>query len=403
MMNKMKIKSCYMNYASHKHTFFNGTDFDVINPISVIANLVARNMICCVDSYNKLNKYSNLNIIHYRFLPKFNDVIDFDKSFEDITDKRINELIEKANNDNKNVCIFWSGGIDSQVILSGLLLNNFPFNRIVLLTNNHSINNENNMFYRKYIKDKICCVIGMQTVYDYLQNNNNYICVDGDYGGNLVTSVFNYKYNEYFYKDWKDVLKYIYIDKTNDDIFRYRNNLVLSSENLEFIVNEWNKLFEYIGIEVKTMGAFMHLAEYNLCSVSDSLEFMLMFNIKYKNYYEFYSCIDYHKWALLNYIKNYDKENIVMNPKICKLDYKNYIFKYDKDIDYLNNKSKELSMDNLFDNSNVEYKFINGNFLRVLYENDDIETYNIKSFNDKKMDKLLFINSVKRIICKDNE
>lgn len=90
--------------------------------------------------------YYNKNSI----MPAYNP--DFDKSFSQVTDERAKDIENKLSPTQK-ICVDWSGGVDSTVILAAVL-KNCNSEKIVVNLNQTSIF-ENPLFYYKFIDKKV--------------------------------------------------------------------------------------------------------------------------------------------------------------------------------------------------------------------------------------------------------
>jgi len=77
------------------------------------------------------------------------------ESFETCTDQRSYEILQLVNKNHKKLAVFWSGGIDSTVIVSAILKNWSVADQqnVVIFLNDYSLL-ENHIFFTRFIKDK---------------------------------------------------------------------------------------------------------------------------------------------------------------------------------------------------------------------------------------------------------
>lgn len=108
---------------------------------------------------------------------------DFTMNFSDVTDKRAYDIKNIIDKTGKTIIVFYSGGIDSTVVMTALLKNleQKYLDKIVLSMSGESII-ENPYFYMKFLHNKFKTVDSSSNMYsDLLQDKNN-ICISADLG-----------------------------------------------------------------------------------------------------------------------------------------------------------------------------------------------------------------------------
>ena len=101
--------------------------------------------------YSRFNRPSYMTNMFEKPMP----TVTATDTFEDLTNKRAVDLAKKYSNTDKNIFVYWSGGIDSTLIIAALYKNwdKNLLNRVtVILTADSIISNPN--FYNKFIKDR---------------------------------------------------------------------------------------------------------------------------------------------------------------------------------------------------------------------------------------------------------
>jgi hypothetical protein len=265
----------------------------------------------------------------------------FSKTYETICDERAVELLARAEKLDCSLYVFWSGGIDSTLVLVSLLKNATPEQRerlVVLMSEESIIENPN--FYRDHIHG----VLRRESshVFPYLLGTNNFF-VNGEhndqlfgaelcgqfmnhygeavihkrYARNLFVSFFTHKVGDANLAVW-------YVDlleglaerapiglSTNHDIIWWFN-----------FVAHWQSVF---------MRTLLYTAERNKDLISK--EYIT------SRYAPFYSTDDFQLWSM----NNLDKK-IKDTWKTYKWPAKDIIYDYTKDAEYRDNKTKQGSL-----------------------------------------------------------
>lgn len=109
------------------------------------------------------------------------------KTFSEICSERAKQLIEKIDDNNQKIYVFYSGGIDSTLVLVSLLkvVNEEQKKRIVVLMSEESVK-ENPVFFERHINNKLCVenisifpdLIGVDDVFVSGENSEDLFCIN---------------------------------------------------------------------------------------------------------------------------------------------------------------------------------------------------------------------------------
>jgi len=221
------------------------------------------------------------------------------ENFETVTDKRSVDILETVNKKNKKLAIFWSGGIDSSVMISSILKNwsTHDQKNVVVFLNDYSLV-ENPIFFHKVIKKKL-----KYQLFNNLKSFpklNNYIVTDGELADKLWIPQMAINYS-YIYGDnsaqnlWSN-------EKDNFIDFLTTNYLKDSAtkiiERIEYNIQSLNfeklSLKDILGwINFNFFWQQIYLSRYQLLTDPSPESFK-----EYKeNYIPWYCSNDYQKWA----------------------------------------------------------------------------------------------------------
>jgi len=293
--------------------------------------------------FNRNNFFYKVSTIPtYSFLPNLHNkrVLDF----SDITDARALELERKSNNVD-NVYLFWSGGIDSTVILAAILKNwkNENLEKLVVVLNQYSIDENKNM-YENYIHAKLKTESTDKFFNGELNFSDENIYVDGNVGDTvsyLMLEHFDSKYPGYYNKPWKK-----HINILIEHFSEY--------ETIEHGRDTYKKIVRSLSenkFEVETIYDFLWWMTFNW------LHDKLLYNILWQytpcfnrntdikkfleeNMFQWFNSNDYQDWMVSSISTSLRiGDNITTN----KLAYKKYIFDFDKNLEYFKYKQKEYS------------------------------------------------------------
>lgn len=258
--------------------------------------------------------------------------------FETLTDSKSLELKEKLEKFER-VYVFWSGGIDSTLILSAIFKNwnKEDLDYLVVVHNQQSIA-ENFNFYKKYIEGKIKTISSDLFFSNQITFNYNSVYVTGDCGDAIICysnlEKFNNLFPDIFYKKYKDHSKEIIKFFGNDRLAYYSYKRIVDSfkkNNLDF-----ETVFDFLWwLEFNwAYSPHVYTTLWSYCLLPqdiNSKEFML------NNMFNWFNDIKYQHWAISSAGTS---ERIHSNIQLSKYVYKKYIYDFDKNLDYFLYKTK---------------------------------------------------------------
>lgn len=173
-----------------KFVYVNNRFFSTVDPVLTSSNYKHREWFGAFD-WKKLTPHVNSRVdcplptpfpLSTTLFP-IPDLSKVPASFEQAIESAIDRFCQEQKSNNKKICICWSGGIDSTLILVGFLrvADADIIQRIVVLLDQNSIN-ENPYFYHHYIKDHLS-ESDLQRFEITQSNYQDLIIVDGE-GGN---------------------------------------------------------------------------------------------------------------------------------------------------------------------------------------------------------------------------
>tara|TARA_R110000822_G_C15295449_1_gene491447 strand:+ start:649 stop:1779 length:1131 start_codon:yes stop_codon:yes gene_type:complete len=265
-------------------------------------------------------------------------------SFSYVTDLRSIEILNHARKEDKKVIVFWSGGIDSTVILSSIikLWSKEDQQRVIVYLNDYSII-ENPVFFYKHINNVLEFLIYNDKKLSPELLDNHIIC-DGEPADKLwlveVALAYAQKYgtdklNEKWPNDW-------FVDFLN---FKISN---LSIEDCRKIMDRIDVNINSLNTElIKTTGDVFSWINFNFHYSSHvwarySTIFADSGNAKSidkykKSYFPWFNSKQYQQWAWSNSGK---KAKRLTNLQDYKSDAKEYIYDLTKDVNLLKFQTK---------------------------------------------------------------
>lgn len=281
----------------------------------------------------------------YHFLPNLQ--VKRSLSFSDITDYRSLEL-ERLSANYKNVYLFWSGGIDSTVILSAILKNwkKDALEKLIVICNEHSID-ENPVMYKNYIRDRLNVVSTDRFFSGEINFSHDNLYVDGNAADTLSATImfyeFDKRYPDCYNKPWKkniDILIKFFSEYEDFNYGQYMYKKVvrsLTDNNLE--VETVFDFLWWMGFNwIHDRNLYCVLWQYTPCFFADP-----SLNIKKfleENMFQWFNADDYQDWRVSSIGTS---ELIGSNISEHKVAFKKYIFDFNKDTDYLLYKDKIAS------------------------------------------------------------
>jgi hypothetical protein len=285
------------------------------------------------------------NVSHsplYSYLPNLETFKKID--FFETTDRRAIELENKSLSF-KNVYVFWSGGMDSTLILAAILKNwkNENLEKLVVVLNQHSIDENKNM-YENYIHAKLKTESTDKFFNGELNFSNENVYVDGNVGDTvsyLMLEHFDAKYPGYYNKPWKKHINILI------EHFSEYETIEHGRDTYKRIVRSLNEN----KFEVETIYDFLWWMTFNW--LHDKLLYNILWqytpcfnqNLDIKNFletnmFQWFNGESYQDWLVSTIGTD---ERIGRDITTNKLAFKKYIFDFNKDQDYFFNKRKEAS------------------------------------------------------------
>jgi hypothetical protein len=265
----------------------------------------------------------------------------FSLSFKDATDQRSIEILNISKLLNKPIGVYWSGGIDSTVVLSALVKNYSPeqLSTVEVWLNHYSIM-ENPLFFNQVIKDKIKFSI----VHDNGFHNNvvsSHVVCDGEPADKLwlveIGLVFAREYGlsslQQSISTGKDMfVKFMSRFMPVSHAQRWMEILESNIKKKRHIVNTIGDLFSWINFN-------FYITSHYYQRFSQSVGISSWHDFK-NHYHPWYGTTNYQKWA-------WGVDAVTKNKLSSLTDYKltakKYIFDLTKDEFSLHFKTKMAS------------------------------------------------------------
>lgn len=316
---------------------------------------IVMNILPLIDRTGRISMPYNFKI--YDQMPEFDPL--FNKSFDDCVDAVTSKLIERSNKENKKIYIFWSGGIDSTLIVTSFIKQlglDKAKEKLVILLSISSVQ-ENFIFYEKYIKKlNFSSSYVVEKIFEL-----DSIVVTGEYadqlfGSDLAVGMYKQSEKTYHWNDPYDRNKFNNIlgessNKTSMSILDFHSDSPYNDIDYDSKM-AWLDLLEtsvqQSGLELTTMFDYLWWLNFNfkwqsiyfrmiIRSTKESRESINEESLK--NLVYFFGDELFQKWAM----KNPDKK-IKDTWTSYKFPMKEYIFNFDKNKYYLDNKIKKGSL-----------------------------------------------------------
>ena len=229
-----------------------------------------------------------------------------------------NKIKEIAAINPEQFYIYWSGGIDSTLMLVSFL-KLIEHNRITVILSKRSIDEYPN-FYENFIRNKLKIL----TLSDDIPKDNG-IHIIGD-PADTIWAILDHSFME------GEAVSYLY--KPYQEWFAYRG----ADDNF---LEKTDAFMKRSGREIKTLFEarwwyYLNCKSQSKCVISINSRFDIN-----KNFCPFYESNDFDTWSFYNT----DRMIVGTDWKTYKFPAKEIIYKFAKDKDYLLNKSKDYSDD----------------------------------------------------------
>lgn len=254
------------------------------------------------------------------------------KSFSEITNDRVNDVIGAAKGNDLPIIAYWSGGIDSTVIVSALVkhLPRDMLERVIIKMSNASY--VENPYFFKNVINKNNIQYTLNTTYDY----RNAIILHGDpadalwLGGNILGLAAEIpNAHTLSIRSHKDIIIAELAEKTNEDYAEWFYEYIISNaEHSNFHLQTISDFYWWVIFNFNlTPMCLKHLAE----SSEPDLD------LYFKNFIPWYVSDEYQLWSI-----NSQPHNIKFDGSIrsYKMPAKAYIYDLDKNQRYRDYKTK---------------------------------------------------------------
>jgi hypothetical protein len=297
---------------------------------------------CCYPRFNLSDYLYNIKPnCKYNILPDANpSLIDF----TELTDARVIELENTASKYEK-VYLFWSGGIDSTLILCAVLKNCSKefLSKLVIVLNHHCIAEFPEM-YSDHIFGKLAEVSTDEFIAGRLGPTNNALYITGDVGDPIFgydsIVAFDTRYPELYKKPWM---------KNKDKLTSYFSLSTQHPGIGKFVMEYVEESLNQANIEVDTVYDLLWWTNFNWGYdidlymnwwVNELPETLNARQFHEENLFLFYNCRAFQNWAVASIGTNLKVgETATTHKKSAK----QYILEYTGNTDYFINKMKEDS------------------------------------------------------------
>lgn len=263
-------------------------------------------------------------------------------SFSEVTDSRAADIKKTMQQQNQELAVFWSGGIDSTLALSAIVKNfsSADLKNVTVFANNQSYF-ENPIFYHSVIEKYKLKIVNFKNFSDDTIQTlfNRYIVTDGEPADKLwiVNSVFKFESMHGSGSSEKPLLE------TADKFISFLAGYMSINQAQEYY-NSLMKNINEAAVEISTVGDLFWWINFNFHWVDHLLIWYQQFPIKSvesykqykKNYKPWYNSDEYQLWSLSDLPKSirHDRQDLYKMPA------KQYIYDLVRDPFYLNYKSK---------------------------------------------------------------
>jgi hypothetical protein len=245
-----------------------------------------------------------------------------DIRFDVIANDKANEILARAQKENKDIRISYSGGIDSTAALVGLLKfkDDYPDVNVIVVLSQESID-EYPKFYEKYIKDKLPTIksgqrnLNTELVAD--TGKKDFLVVTGELGDQLFGSALMFKepYDKKLALHWEEAFTPMFVD-----FWKPLVDQMPQADRSAANVFWWlNFVLKYQWVEIR-MYAMVNAA------------------IPFNNIVHFFGGDRFQRWSMMTPMSV--KFTDLSDPTTYKTPAKEYIYGFTGDMDYLKNKLK---------------------------------------------------------------
>lgn len=315
-----------------------------------------------VDRTNSIKMPFDILLWDKFLLPKQN--INFNKTFKEICLETANNLLKQ----DKKILLFYSGGIDSVVILTAFMMlapKEFLSKKISIVLSPESIA-EYSDFYNQHIRSTFP-IISSDNISELF--NKDQLIVTGGQGDKIFGT-----------DHFGEMHRFNMLDKIHDKLSR------------EFVLNYW-KFFKMNDAAANFW--FDLIVENSVYDIRTNLDFFWWWNFNFEWQSEYFlftmrspSCLseDFHKSNIFAFYATEDFQQWSMNNpdkkikdswKTYKWPAKDFIFEFTKDSNYRDNKIKLPSAGRLFQHKTLplgidsNWKYLNDIDIEEIYRNEN--------------------------------
>jgi hypothetical protein len=330
----------YINPGEIIFTYDNVSDY-----VQTLSREVRRNLYLnyafkesiCQPRFNLFNHYYKIELNRkINIFPDFKTVL----KTEDLFDKRAIELFEYSKKYDKTY-VFWSGGIDSTLILCSILKNWNSIKDLIVVLNQKSID-ENPLMYEQYIKNKLTTVDTDLFFNKTIKFSHNNVYVSGELGDPLITfdgyGRFKKQYHDILDCSWKTNIQKII------DYFNSEHGINNGTYAARCVIES----FSQADIHPVTVHDFLWWINFNWGWDVDLYLFLWSYHdIDYpldmktfveNNMFFYFNSVECQNWAV-----NLIGSKMTNYNGISKYPFKKYIYDFNNDSDYFKYKEKEFS------------------------------------------------------------
>jgi hypothetical protein len=289
-------------------------------------------------------------VLPYRFkLAEFNrlptDLDNFNMTYEQCCDQRAVELYEKSKRMDLPLYVFYSGGIDSTLVITSFLRNipHHDLDRLVVVMSLDSIR-ENPKFYYNHIRKNLKTISSekMSMLFD-----KRALLVGGEHNDQLfgtdVISEFSNKFD----------FSRIHEPYTRETVTEFYSHLDMTPEGSNIWYDLIDQHAQKAPIEIKSIFEYFWWLNFNFKWQSVFFRMLLRIDVQARQkvdaefveqyFHHFYSESYFQKWSMLN-----KGLKIKENWATYKWTAKELIYDYTKDDEYAVDKQKAPSLYKLF-------------------------------------------------------
>jgi hypothetical protein len=300
------------------------------------------------------------NVFNMKFDPIPDIPYDWNLTFDEVVNRRAEELWSFK----KPIRVWYSGGIDSTMVLVALFLNKKQEDELIVYMSRESVE-ENKNFYeiiKKLERDKELTIQwhdkdDPNNFFTSMENwNGSALNVTGGCAGEFYLGASNAGPFPVFFerkdKHWTELFNWDAFVECN---FVYKYDHVKHNYHRKLFMEFCEQHIAKCPFEIKTSWDFIWWACFTLKWHNDStlLSQFITHPVNYKLEHAFFNSPDFQRWSILNPELKHNGST-----KTYKWPSKMYIYNFDGNEDYLNNKIKVSSLPLLWGfnkNSGIEF------------------------------------------------